>query len=56
MSIPKGCILYNSIYITVLKGQNYRSGEKISGYKGLRRRCRWKRNMGGFTASKGFFW
>lgn len=33
----KGYILYDSIYITFWKWQNYRQGEQISGYQELRR-------------------
>lgn len=29
--LPKGHTLYNSIYLTVFKGGNYRGGEQISG-------------------------
>ena len=37
--IPKGYLLYNSIYITFSKWQNYRKGEWISGCQMLRRKC-----------------
>jgi hypothetical protein len=36
-SISKGHILYDSIYITLLKWQNYSDGEEISGGQGLGR-------------------
>lgn len=37
-TIPKGYLLYNSIYITFLKWQNYRKGEWITGYQMLRKK------------------
>lgn len=36
-TIPKGHILYNSIYGTFLNKQNYRNRKHIGGYQGLRR-------------------
>lgn len=33
--IPKGYILYDSIYETFLQWQNYRNGEQITGCKEL---------------------
>ena len=38
-------ILYDSIYIEVVKWQNYRSEEQIGGSQGLRSRWGWKVNM-----------
>ena len=37
--IPKGYILYDCIYITFLKWQNYTVGEQINGCQKLRRAC-----------------
>lgn len=37
-TISKGFILYNSIYITFLKWQNYRTGENTWGLQELRTR------------------
>lgn len=34
-SNPKSCVLYDSIYVTFLKGLNHKNGEKISGYQDL---------------------
>lgn len=33
-STPKGCVLYDFIYVTFLKHQNYRKTEPISGFRG----------------------
>lgn len=35
--VSKDYMLYNFIYITFLKWQNFRNGEQICGYQGLRR-------------------
>jgi hypothetical protein len=39
--IPKGYILYNSIYLKFLKWQNCRNGKPISSHQGLRRKWMW---------------
>lgn len=33
--MPKGYLLYDSIYVTFFKRQNFESGEQISGCRGL---------------------
>ena len=34
--VSKSCILYDSIYTAIPRWQNYKNGEQISGYQGLR--------------------
>lgn len=41
--IPKGPILYGSIYIKFLKWQNFTNAEQIGGYEGLR----WEQEVSG---------